>query len=153
MGNGRQIIADSISQLGYIYWDADECTRTISFDIGKWRDHVDNTAAGERKTRTIYQVYRTDSVGNSRADDFVMSQYTNVGQYKRTGMEYFLLEESFATDYAYIDKKEFKQLRKDNKVDKSIQELIRFEKVNKIPPLAPNLRAVIDQLFKKDMGE
>lgn len=153
VGNGRQIIADSICQLGYIYWDADECTRTISFDIGKWKNHVDNTAAEERKARTIYQVYRTDYVGNSRVDDFVMSQYTSAGRHKRTGMEYILLEESFATDYAYIDKKEFRQLRNDNKVDKSIEELLRFEKVNKIPPLAPNLQTAIDQLFKKDRTE
>ena len=82
-----------------------------------------------------------------------MSQYTNVGRHKRSGMEYFLLEESFATDYAYIDKKEFKQLRKDNKVDKSIEEMLRFEKVNKIPSLAPNLQTVIEQLFKKDRNE
>jgi len=120
---------------------------------GKWKNHVDNTAAEERKARTIYQVYRTDYVGNSRVDDFVMSQYTSAGRHKRTGMEYILLEESFATDYAYIDKKEFKQLRNDNKVDKSIEELLRFEKVNKIPPLAPNLQTAIDQLFKKDRTE
>lgn len=168
VGNGRQIISDSICQLGNIYWDADERTRTVTFDIGTYNNHLDNkeqqekaakkgktfvpdTVAQNRSTRTLFQVYRTDSIGNSRVDDFVMSQYTNIGRHKRSGKEYIIQVQSYATDFAYIDKKEFKQLRKDNKVDMSIQELRQFEKNNKIPPLAPNIQEQIDILFEKDL--
>ena len=35
-GNGRQIIADSICQLGYIYWNVEERTRTVSFNLSTY---------------------------------------------------------------------------------------------------------------------
>ena len=85
-GNGRQIIADSICQLGYIYWNAEERTRTVSFNLSTYRNHIKNkekqekaakkgktfvpdTVKQQRTSTTIYQVYRTDSVGNSRTDE------------------------------------------------------------------------------------
>ena len=166
-GNGRQIIADSICQLGYIYWNAEEHTRTVSFNLSTYRNHIENkekqekaakkgktfvpdTVKQQRSSVTIYQVYRTDSVGNSRTDDFVMSQLTVIGRHRHSDTEYLIQVQSYATDYAYIDKKEYKQLRKDNEVDMNIDELRRFEKVNKIPPLAPNIQEQINKFIDKD---
>ena len=144
-GDGRQIIADSICQLGYIYWNAEERTRTVSFNLSTYRNHIENkekqekaakkgktfvpdTVKQQRTSTTIYQVYRTDSVGNSRTDDFVMSQLTVIGRHRYSGTEFLIQVQSYATDYAYIDKKEYKQQRKDNEVDMNIDELRRFEK-------------------------
>lgn len=104
-----------------------------------------------RVNGSIYQVYRTDSVGNSRVEDFVMSQYTQEGIHRHQGTNYVIQLQSFATDYAYIGKKEYKQLRKDNKVEMNINELRQFEKNNNIPPLAPNILEQINKLFEKEL--
>ena len=170
MGNGRQIISDSICQLGYIYWDAAALTRTVSLDISILANHVKNkekqekaakkgktfvpdTVEQQRSKKTIYQVYRTDSIGNSSVDDFIMSQYTKIGHHRNSSTEYIIQTQAYATDFAYVDKKEYKQLRKDNKVDMNIQELQQFEKNNKIPPLAPNIQTQIDKFFEKDLKQ
>lgn len=167
-GNGRLIIADSICQLGYIYWDREARLRSVSFDLNTYyyhRENAKNMAKAEKKgktfepdtleqqrvSETLYQVYRTDSLGNSRPDDFVMSQLTKVGHFKHTGKIFLLQAQSYATDFAYIDKKEFKQLRKDNKVDMDILELRQFEKNNRIPPLEPVIQTEIDKLFAKEL--
>ena len=116
----------------------------------KGKTFVPDTVKQQRTSTTIYQVYRTDSVGNSRTDDFVMSQLTVIGRHRHSGTEYLIQVQSYATDYAYIDKKEYKQQRKDNEVDMNIDELRRFEKVNKIPPLAPNIQEQINKFIDKD---
>lgn len=167
-GNGRIIIADSVSTLGYIDWDAKELTRTVSFDIFRYTKHRENEkkrAKAEKKGKTFeedttmtvdgtfYQVYRTDSIGNSRLDDFVMSQYTQKGYHRHQGNNYIIQLQSFATSYAYIDKKEYKPMRKDNKVEMNILELRQFEKINKIPPLAPNIQEQVDKLFEKELKQ
>ena len=82
-----------------------------------------------------------------------MSQYTQEGVHRRQGTNYVIQLQSFATDYAYIDKKEYKQLRKDNKVEMDIKELRQFEKNNHIPPLAPNILEQINKLFEKDLSQ
>ncbi len=82
-----------------------------------------------------------------------MSQYTDVGRHRHSGIEFLIQVQSYATDFAYIDKKEFKQTRKDNKVEMNIQELRQFEKNNKIPPLAPNVQEQIDKLFAKELSQ
>lgn len=166
-GGGRQIVADSVSQLGYIHWDAAQRTRAVSFDIGAYLLHIENKKKQDKALKkgrafvadtlyrqlsecTIYQVYRTDSAGNSRADDFVMSQFTAIGRQGHSEIEYLIQVQSFATAYAYIDKKEFKQLRKDSQVDMNIQELRRFEANNKIPPLPASILEQVNKLFEKD---
>ena len=167
VGDGRLIISDSICQLGFIYWDVEQSIRTVSINLSAFVYHIQNkeqqekaakkgktfvpdTVKQQRRTETLYQVYRTDSVGNSRIDDFVMTQYTIIGRKSYSNLEYLIQLQSFATDYAYVDKKEYKQLRKDNKVEMNIDELRRFEKVNKIPPLAPNILEQINKFIDKD---
>ena len=51
----------------------------------------------------------------------------------------------------YIDKNEFKQTRKENEVEMDISELRRLEQTHHIPPLAPNLKTAVDELFKKEL--
>ena len=169
-GTGRLIIADSICQLGYIYWDREAKLRTVSFDLDKYYYHHENaknkvkaekkgktfepdTLEQQRVSRTLYQVYRTDSLGNSTPDDFVMSQFTKVGRFKHSGNVFLLQAQSYATAYSYVNKKEYNQMRKDNKVEMNIQELRLFEKNNDIPPLAPNIKEQIDKLFVKELSK
>lgn len=157
-----------MSVVGYIDWNAQERIKTVTFDIFKYNKHKSEAkklANAAKKGKeyeedttmrvngTIYQVYRTDSVGYSSIDDFIMSQYTQLGVHKRQGTNYVIQVQSFATDYAYIDKKEFKQLRKNSKVEMNIKELRQFEVNNNIPPLAPNIKEQIDKLFVKELNE
>lgn len=58
----------------------------------------------------------------------------------------------YITDRDCIDKKEFKQLRKDNKDDMEIAELKRFEQSHNIPVLAPDIQKQTDMLFSKELN-
>ncbi len=172
----RQIVADSISTLGYIDTDANAGVRTTSFNIWAYYDHEkkakeeakeardlakgkkikkkDNKQAEDKeREETFYEVYRIDEDGRSRVDDFVMRQF-QVGSKKRSGDGRFMIfMQAYATDRNYVDKKEYKQLRKENKVDMSIEELRRFEQSHKIPPLPENIQAQIDKLFEKELSK
>lgn len=162
---GRQVISDSISVLGFIDEDKAAGTRTVSFD--EWlfnkRLEVDGEKNEKKKEKkqaeldeqernsehSYFEVYRIDENGNSLISDFVMQQSLDKGEFKRSKKKYILILESFATETAYIDKKEFKQTRKENDVDKSYEDMLRYEKIHNIPPLAPNLREQVDKLFVK----
>ncbi|MBR5102852.1 MAG: hypothetical protein IK092_06980, partial [Muribaculaceae bacterium] len=162
---GRQVISDSVSVLGFIDEDRAAGKRTISFNEWLFKRHLE--IANEKKQKkkekkqaeldveeqnsehSYFEVYHMDEKGNSLISDFVMQQSLDIGVFKRTKKKYILIIESFATEMAYIDKKEFKQTRKDNDVDKNYEGLLRYEQEHNIPPLAPQLREQVDKLFKK----
>ena len=162
---GRQVISDSVSVLGFIDEDRAAGTRTVSFNEWLFYKHLEIANEKKEKKRdqkqaeldeqeqnsehSFFEVYRIDENGNSLMGDFVMQQSLDIGVFKRTKKKYIIVIESFATEMAYIDKKDFKQTRKDNDVDKSYEDLLRYEKAHKIPPLAPHLKAQIDKLFVK----
>lgn len=167
---GRQIVSDTISVLGYIDTDTIAKQRTTSFNMWAYSDHVKATEeaakaaakgkqAKEGKKRkyeseeSYYEVYRIDSEGRSRIDDFVMRQLQVVGHHASSGKQYMILLQAYTTDRDYLDKKDYKQLRKDNKVDMDIRELKQFEQVHNIPVLAPNVQSQIDKLFEKELNK
>lgn len=165
--SGRTLVSDSICELGYILTDTAARQRTTSFDIWKYRDHRDQAEAkakGKDKKKdnkkeedsdedeeSFYEVYRIDEQGRSRIDDFVMHQLFVKGTHRRQKTNYVLLLQAYTTDRDYIDKSEYKQLRKENKVEMEINELRQFEKGHNIPPLAKNIQDQIDKLFEKDL--
>ena len=163
---GRQIVSDTVSVLGYIDTDTVTLQRTTSFNMWAYSDHVKATrdaakaAAKGKKPKdekkekyesqeSYYEVYRIDREGRSRIDDFVMRQLQVIGHRDSNGKEYMILLQAYTTDRNYIDKKEYKQLRKDNKVDMEIEELKTFERAHNIPTLAPDIQSQIDRLFQK----
>jgi len=166
---GRQIVSDTVSVLGYIDTDTIARQRTTSFNMWAYSDHVKATkeaakaaAKGkqpkEKKDKSMtedlyYEVYRIDSEGRSRIDDFVMRQLQVVGQRESNGNQFMILLQAYTTDRDYVDKKEYKQLRKDNKVDMEIRELKQFEQAHNIPALAPNVQMQIDKLFEKELNK
>jgi hypothetical protein len=79
-----------------------------------------------------------------------MKQILVSGHFERTDQDYIILLETYTIGRDYIDKKEFKQIRKDNEVEMDINELRQLEQAHSIPPLAPNLKAAVDELFKID---
>ena len=168
--SGRRVISDTISVLGYIDDDLQAGTRTTNFDKWAYRDHVDATEAAAKEAKTgkkqkqkeekyqdennsNYEVYKIDENGQSRIDDLVMRQILVSGHFKRTDQDYIILLETYTIGRDYIDKKEFKQTRKENEVEMDINELRRLEQVHHIPPLAPNLKAAVDELFKKELND
>ena len=167
--SGRRVVSDTISVLGYIDDDYKAGQRTTNFDIWAYDDHIEATkeAAKEAKTgkkkkkkkedipanHSYYDVYIIDENGQSRIDGLVMKQILVSGHFDRTDQDYIILLETYTIGRDYIDKKEFKQTRKENEVEMDINELRRLEKNHHIPALAPNLKAAVDELFKKELKE
>ena len=166
--SGRRVISDTISVLGYIDDDLQAGQRVTNFDKWTYYDHVKATEAAAKEAKTgkkqkqtgekykdennsNYEVYNIDENGQSRIDDLVMRQILCSGHFKRTDQDYIILLEAYTIGRDYIDKKEFKQTRKENEVEMDINELRRLEQNHHIPPLAPNLKAAVDELFKKDL--
>lgn len=169
--NGRCIISDSICVLGYVDDDLDEHRRTVVFNRDKYLQHRDSIEEAarieklklegkpikEKKKKevkdddaTYYEVIRIDDEGRSRISDVIMKQLMVKGHSRRTDTDYIILLEVFTTGCDYIDKKDFKQTRKDNEVEMNIFEVRQFEKNHNIPALPPNLQAEVDKLFAKD---
>ena len=167
--SGRRIVSDTISVLGYIDDDVQAGQRTTNFDRWAYKDHKEATERAAKEARTgkkqkekkkkfnanhgYYEVFNIDENGKSRIDDLVMKQILVSGHFDRTDQDYIILLESYTIERDYIDKKEFKQTRKENKVDMDINELRRLEQNHHIPPLSPNLKAAVDELFKKDLDK
>ena len=167
--SGRRLVSDTISVLGYIDDDMQAAQRTTNFDRWAYRDHKEATEKAAKEARTgkkqkekkkksdanhgYYEVYNIDVNGKSRIDDLVMKQILVSGHFDRIDQDYIILLESYTIERDYIDKKEFKQTRKENKVDMDINELRRLEQNHHLPPLSPNLKAAVDELFKKDLDK
>jgi len=166
--SGRRVVSDTISVLGHIDMDFQARKRTTNFDIWTYSDHIEATKAAAKEAKTgkkqkkkedeypashsYCEVYNIDENGNSRIDDLVMKQILVSGHFDRMDQDYVILLETFTIGRDYIDKKEFKQTRKENEVEMDINELRRLEQNHHIPPLAPNLKAAVDQLFKKELN-
>ena len=167
--SGRRVVSDTISVLGYIDDDMAAGNRTTSFDLWAFEDHVEATEAAAKAAKTgkqpkkkkkkdndnhgYFELYNIDENGKSRIDDLVMKQILVEGHFDRTDQDYIILLETYTIGRDYIDKKEFKQTRKENEVEMDINELRRLEQNHHIPPLAPNLKAAVDELFKKDLDK
>ena len=168
--SGRLIVSDTVSVLGYIDDDLQAGQRTTNFDRWAYADHKEATKAAAKAAKSgkqpkekkkeysndfqsYYEVYNINENGQSRIDDLVMKQILVSGHFDRTDQDYIILLETYTIGRDYIDKKEFKQTRKDNKVEMDINELRQLEKNHHIPPLAPNLKAAVDELFKKELKD
>ncbi len=166
--SGRRVVSDTISVLGYIDDDKQAGLRTTNFDTWTLKDHVEATQAAAKEAKTgkkkkekkekepanhsFYEVYKINENGESRIDDMVMKQILVSGHFERTDQDYIILLETYTIERDYIDKKELKQTRKENEVEMDINELRRLEQNHHIPPLAPNLKAAVDELFKKELN-
>lgn len=166
---GRRLVSDTISVLGYIDEDLQAGQRTTNFDKWTYNGHKEATKAAAKEAATgkkqkvkkrgysannsNYEVYNINENGQSRIDDLVMKQVLVSGHFERTDQDYIILLETYTIGRDYIDKKEFKQTRKENQVEMDINELRRLEQNHHIPPLAPNLKAAVDELFKIDQND
>ena len=165
--SGRTVVSDTISVLGFIDVDEQAGKRITNFDVWTYDDHIEATKAAEREAKTgkkqkkkkdkysaspgYFEIYNIDENKQSRIDDLVMKQILVTGHFDDLDQDFVILLETFTIGRDYIDKKDFKQTRKDNQVEMDINELRQLEQAHNIPPLAPNLKAAVDELFKKEL--
>ncbi len=162
---GRRTISDTICTLGYVETDTTARLRTTYFNRWAYRDHIkaaelrakgkENKIKERREGRveSFCEVFNIDESGNSGVCDFVMRQMLVGDKHSRSDGEYVIMMQTYTTERNYIDKKEFKQVRKENEVEMKIQELRNFEKAHNIPPLPDNVQAAVDELFKKELSK
>ena len=56
--------------------------------------------------------------------------------------------QAFATDHAYVDKDELKQIKKQNKMKMTYQNIRQFERGHNIPALPSVLQQKLNELWK-----
>lgn len=96
-----------------------------------------------------FTVYRIDEDGNYAPEDFIMSQRsTTYDDEKNNGSHTNIMMQVFTVDRAYVTKDELKQLKKENKMKMTYQNLQQFERGHKIPPLPAEIQKRINEAMK-----
>jgi hypothetical protein len=162
-GPGRQRISDSRGTIGYIIDEGNQ--RRITFDAEKMASHrleesgnakkiakAEKKAAKRKNTQnSSFFIYRIDEDGKSRPEDYVMME--NIDSYdevqKDGSLEHNVIGiQVFATDRAYVDKEELKQIKKRNKMKLTYQNIRQFERGHNIPALPSSLQQSLNELWK-----
>lgn len=163
VGSGRQRISDSKGTIGYIIDEGNQ--RRITFDAEKMSrnklEEIDNAkkkakaekkeALKKNKQNTNFIIYRIDEDGKSRPEDYVMME--NIDSYDKVqkdgSLEHNVMGiQVFVTDRAYVDKDELKQLKKENKMKLTYQNIRQFERSHNIPILPSGLQQKLNELWK-----
>lgn len=93
-------------------------------------------------------VYRIDEKGIYSPEDLVMLQgFTSYYNTKKKCNTYIMVQ-VFTTDRAYVTKDELKQMKKDNKMKMTYQNILQFERAHKIPALSPEFQKRIQEIVK-----
>jgi len=163
-GKGKKRISDFKGTIGYITDDMATRQRRFSYDNSVISKHMleangDTKKLAKREARDAkkknrkdadFHLYRIDEEGNYLPEDFVMSQIlTTYDEVKDSGLvANILCSQVFTTERAYVDKAELKQIKKENKMKMTYQNILQFERNNNIPALAPNIQRKLNELWK-----
>lgn len=93
-------------------------------------------------------VYRIDEKGNYSPEDLVMQQAFTSYYDTKNNCNTYIMVQVFTTDRAYVTKDELKQMKKDNKMKMTYQNILKFERDHKIPALSPKFQQRIQELAK-----
>ncbi len=157
-GKGRKRVSNPEGTVGFIETEGNEVHMTL--DAGKMQMYR-NKMVGENKKLKMREnrdyayefneIVHFDEEGNSTIADMVMSSdhwEWNGGK----GRMKFIIE-TYVTEHAYIDDKEFKakknELKKKYVSAMSLDELEAYATSHGIPALTPSLRKAIEGLNKK----
>lgn len=160
---GRQRISDSRGTIGYIVDEGNQ--RRITFDAEKMASNrLENSGNAKKKAKedkkeakkknkqnSFFYIYRIDDDGKSRPEDYVMMEFIDsYDEVQKDGsLDHTVMGiQVFTTDRAYVDKEELKQLKKQNKMKMTYQNIRQFERTNNIPALPSGLQQKLNELWK-----
>ena len=162
-GPGKQRITDKFGTVGSVTDNQGQGERRYSYDSNQLRLHkIQVTGSDKKKAKADkredrkknrkdldFTVYRIDEDGNYAPEDFIMSQRsTTYDDEKNNGSHTNIMMQVFTVDRAYVTKDELKQLKKENKMKMTYQNLQQFERGHKIPPLPAEFQKRINEAMK-----
>ncbi|MBO7138141.1 MAG: hypothetical protein J6V92_06715 [Bacteroidaceae bacterium] len=157
-GKGRKRVSNPEGTVGFIETEENEVHMTL--DAGKMQMYRNKALGQERLLKAreereydyeFNEVFNLDETGNSSVADLVMSSDHWEWNGNKGRMKFII--ETYATEHAYIDSKEFKakknELKKTYKSSMTLEQLENFATTHGIPALTPSLRRAIEKLPKK----
>lgn len=164
---GKKIIKDTFGIVGQIIDDKEAGQRHFAYDSHLIYKHKVQVAGNEKKIKKLeardekkknrkdadFSIYHIDDDGNYLPEDFVMMQYlTDYDEVQKDGslLHNFMIVQVFTIERAYVTKEEAKQMKKDNKLEKSYEAIQKFERENKIPDLPEAVQKKLNELWKVD---
>lgn len=157
-GKGRLKVSNPEGTVGFIETDKDEIRMTIdAAKIQMYRNKAlgqDMQLKGREKAEYDYQyseIFNLDDDGNATIADFVMSSHHWEWNSSKGRMKFII--ETYATEHAYIDAKDFKEKKKELKkkyvAPMKLDALEAYATSHGIPALTPTIRRAIEGLKKQ----
>lgn len=163
----KKIIRDTFGIIGQIIDDKEAGQRHFAYDSHLIHKHKVQAGGNEKKIKKLeardekqknrkdadFTIYHIDEDGNYLPEDFIMQQYlSDYDQVEKDGSltHNFMLVQVFSIEQVYATKDEVKQLKKDNKLEKSYEAIQKFERQNKIPDLPKAVQQKLNELWKVD---
>lgn len=156
-GKGRLKVSNPEGTVGFIETDKDEIRMTIdAAKIQMYRNKAlgqDWQLKGREKAEYDYQyseIFNLDDDGDATIADFVMSSHHWEWNGSKGRMKFII--ETYATEHAYIDAKDFKEKKKELKkkyvAPMKLDALEAYATSHGIPALTPTIRRAIEVLKK-----
>lgn len=166
----KRITSNKGTTLGYVTDNRETGLRRISYEPttasrqrleaeGKTKELAkrkkNDMEMGDRKMESYYFVYRIDDDGNYSPEDMMMHQYITSWDKEKDGRtsHRIIAVEVYNTDRAYVTKDELKQLKKDNRMNMTYDNIRQFEKTHKIPALLPAVQKRLNELWRGDSDD
>ena len=162
-GNGIKRISDSKGTVGHIADNNGQ--RRITYHGGKMYKHSLEAQGKDKKLKKReaedakernredghFELYRIDDDGHYSPEDFIMEQIMR--SFDRDNKEgksvhHVYCVQVFTIERAYVDKDELKQMKKDNKMKMTYQDIRQFERSPNIPAIAPVIQQKLNELWK-----
>ena len=156
-GKGRKRVSNPEGTVGFIETEENEVHMTL--DAGKMQMYRNKALGQERLLKTreekeydyeFNEVFNLDEAGDSSVADLVMSSDHWEWNGSKGRMKFII--ETYATEHAYIDSKEFKakknELKKKYVSVMKLDDLEAYATTHGIPALTPTLRRAIESLKK-----
>jgi len=161
--SGKMVITDNYGQVGAITDDLKAGIRRVSFNANDLNKHTTLATGKEKKIKkqqkreeaqknrieVDFEQYRYDGQSEYSPEDFMMKQgYISYDKENEKGelVNHVFLFQVFNTERAYVTKDELKQLKKQNQMEMTYDNIQRFEREHNIPALAPAIQKRFDAL-------
>ena len=163
-GSGRQLIKDKFGKVGSVTDSQEKGERRYSYEQHTLSNHlVQATGSDKKKAKAEkndektknrkdqdFIVYRIDEEGNYSPEDFVMSQISRSYDKEKGDLVVptNILVQVFTVERSYVTNEELKQIKKEHKMKMTYQNILEFERRNKIPSLPEVFQKRINEFAK-----